>query len=412
VIESDGGLKHLAFFEELGKMDESDAGWRAVSAGLVTMRLVDRWIAVGSTSKLDSWSVSAARETIAQVADTTPTRRILTSIVDVMVACTATDMHALSPRLMAYGQALEYEAKWALAADVYSSIAAYTHPVDDADLAVGASLQLGFCRKTLGDLDLAAAGYRRAVELASAVNDRVGMLRGRLGDAKVTLDRGNLPSAEAALDAIINEARAHGFDDVQSRALVDRALAAGIRGEHSPAIRFSYDALVLSRSPRTRERILTNIATGFRYLGNTEIARNAYLVLAATAQEQFIRWNSLINLIELSASDGNELQFDRYRRELEAANLTPQLRATYLLHVGRGYLLLGQRSSAIDALEEALSFAAEHRLNQLSFEIDAALSDAKRAASPKPTTYQAEWNADLDDVVLAIDSMKQLAGVG
>ncbi len=106
-MHSDGVLRHLAFFEELGKMDESDAGWRAVSAGLVTMRLVDRWIAVGSTSRLDSWSVSAAREAIAQVADTTPTRRILTSVVDVMVACTATDMHALSPRLMAYGQALE-----------------------------------------------------------------------------------------------------------------------------------------------------------------------------------------------------------------------------------------------------------------------------------------------------------------
>ena len=75
-MDTDGGLRHLAFFEELGKMDESDASWRAVSAGLVTMRLVDRWIAVGSTCQLDSWSVSAVREAIAQVAETTPVRRI------------------------------------------------------------------------------------------------------------------------------------------------------------------------------------------------------------------------------------------------------------------------------------------------------------------------------------------------
>jgi hypothetical protein len=170
-MESDGGLRHLAFFEELGKMDDSDASWRAVSAGLVTMRLVDRWIAVGSTSRLDSWSVSAAREAIALVSDGTPIRRILTSVVDVMVACTATDMHALSPRLMAYGQALEYDAKWALAADVYSTIAGDTHPVEDSDLAIAASLQLGFCLRVSGQLDAAGVAYGQASQLASAVND-------------------------------------------------------------------------------------------------------------------------------------------------------------------------------------------------------------------------------------------------
>ena len=33
LMEADGVLRHLVFFEELGKMDESDASWRAVSAG-------------------------------------------------------------------------------------------------------------------------------------------------------------------------------------------------------------------------------------------------------------------------------------------------------------------------------------------------------------------------------------------
>src|SRR6201999_428028 len=111
--------------------------------------------------------------TIAQVPDTTPVRRILTSVVDVMVACTATDMHALSPRLMAYGQALEYDAKWSLAADVYATIATHTHPVEDADLAVASSLQLGFCFRNLGNLDAAAAAYSHASEVAVAVDDLV-----------------------------------------------------------------------------------------------------------------------------------------------------------------------------------------------------------------------------------------------
>jgi len=113
-------------------MDEKDAAWRSVSAGLVTMRLVDQWIADGATSRVDAWGVSAVREAIGAIAETTPIRRILTSVLDVLVSSSATDLHALCPRLMAYGQALEYESKWTLAADVYATIVAHAHPVEDA----------------------------------------------------------------------------------------------------------------------------------------------------------------------------------------------------------------------------------------------------------------------------------------
>src|ERR1700760_519983 len=101
VSESTGMLRHLSFFEELGKLDETDASWRSVSAGLVVMRLIDQWIEDGPhKSRMDTWAVGAVRESIAQIADTTPIRRILTSIVHVMVSSTAIDMHALCPRLM------------------------------------------------------------------------------------------------------------------------------------------------------------------------------------------------------------------------------------------------------------------------------------------------------------------------
>ncbi len=146
--------RHLAFFEELGKMDESDSGWRAVSAGLVVMRFVDQWIEDGpSKSRIDTWTVGAVREAIAQVADTTPIRRILTSIVDAMVSSKTVDLHVLCPRLMAYGQALEYDAKQVdRAADVYQTIVAHAHPIEDSDLAIAAHLQVAFCLRTLGDL--------------------------------------------------------------------------------------------------------------------------------------------------------------------------------------------------------------------------------------------------------------------
>jgi tetratricopeptide (TPR) repeat protein len=283
--------------------------------------------------------------------------------------------------------------------------------VEDADLAVAAALQLGFCLRTSGDLDAAGLAYLHAAQVANAVNDLVGVIRGRMGDAKIAAERGNMPTAESILEEAIEQARIHGLDDVHSRALNDRAFVAGQRGQYDRVIRYSYDALALSKSQRERDRILTNIATAFRYIGLLDVARDAHLVLASTAQEQFIRWNSALNLLDLAAQQESELQFDRYRRELEAADLTPQLRATYLLYVGRGYVTLHKPALGIPYLDQAVAFAEQHRLNQLMFEAETALSDAKSA--DRSVVRSAEWTSDasaFEDVVLAIQSMKDMAG--
>src|SRR5215218_89906 len=93
VMESDSNLRHLAFFEALATTDEKDPSWRALSAGLVVMRLVDDWVDTGyDTITSESWSVVAVREAIAAV-EATPLRRILTSIVDTIVSSPMVDVH-------------------------------------------------------------------------------------------------------------------------------------------------------------------------------------------------------------------------------------------------------------------------------------------------------------------------------
>lgn len=411
VMESDSTLRHLAFFEELGRMEDSDASWRVVSAGLVVMRLVDQWVADGpGAARVESWSVNAVRDAISEIPETTPIRRILGSVVDAVVACTDTDLHAVCPRLMAFGQALEYEAKWKLAADVYATIITHAHPVDDADMAVAAHLQLAFCLRTLGDLDSAAAAYTQASHIALAANDLIGVLRGRLGDAKIATARGNMPQAEAILEETITRAREHGLDDVRSRALIDRAYIAGLCLQWDRTIRYSYDALEIVQSPRERDRILNNIATSFRHLGLPDAARDAYLVLAATAGEQYIRWMAELNLMELAAQEQVELQFDRYRRELEFSDFSPQLRFTYLLHVGRGYHALGRSELGIPYLERAIELASRHQFNQMVFEAETALADARRAQPTRRPTAPAV-PPDVGAVINAIHEMKELAGI-
>ena len=74
----EGTLRHLPFFEALGKMDEKDPNWRSISAGLLVLRLFDAWIAEGSTVVDDgSWSLSGVLEAIDAVDQRVPARRIL-----------------------------------------------------------------------------------------------------------------------------------------------------------------------------------------------------------------------------------------------------------------------------------------------------------------------------------------------
>lgn len=411
-MESESNLRHLAFFEALAKADENDPSWRALSAGLVVVRLVDDWLDDGFTPiTSESWSVVSVRESIQLLPDAAPLRRMLTAIVDVIVSSSSVDVHALAPRLMAYAQSLEFDAKYLLAADVYQTIVTHADPCEDSDLVVSAYIQLAFCLRSMQDLDSAARAYSLAAEVALAAGDMMGVLRGRLGDAKIAAARGNMPAAETILSETIGRARDHGYVDVESRALVERAFIAGTGGQHDKAIRYSYEALEVSPNTRDRDRILSNIATGFRLLGLFDTARDAYLVLAATAQEQYVRWLAEINLMELAAQQRVELQFDRYRRELEPADFNPILRVMYLLHVGRGYHLLGKPDQGIPYLEQAVESASEFKLNQLMFEAEEELANARRRqakARPEPNPTA---EVRVKNVIDAVQQMKVMAGI-
>jgi tetratricopeptide (TPR) repeat protein len=320
-------------------------------------------------------------------------------------------MHALCPRLMAYGQSLDYEAKWSVAADVYSTIVAHANPVEDADLVVAAHLQLGYCLRTIGELDCAGDAFDHAAKVAFASGDLIGVLRARLGDARIAMARGNMPQAETILSDTISRAEANKLNEVHAGALTDRAFIAGSLGQYERAIRYSYEALELSTMQRHRDRVLNNIATGFRYLGLFDAARDSYLVLAATAQEQYIRWMSELNLMELAADQGIELQFDRYRRDLDRADFTPQLRVTYLLHVGRGYQALGDAAKGIPYIERAIEMASEHSLNALLFEAEDALASAKSRRFKERLVSTESYDPSIKPVIDAVHSMKELAGL-
>jgi len=407
VTDSCQSLRHIPFFEELGRMSDTDPSWREVSAGLVVLRLLDSWIEDGASMVADdAWSFSAVIEAVEAIDQRKPVRRVLLGVVDSMRSSSSVDMHVVTPRLMAYGQMLEYDTRWTLAADIYRTIIAHGHPSEEGDLVVSASIQLGHCLRNVGDLRGAGQAYTAGSELAQANGDIIGVLRSRIGEAKVAISRGNMPEAEALLDDTIAQATEHDLTDVKSRALHDLANVANLRRQYDRAVKFGYQALDLSTAPRERDRILVDIATGFLDLGLLDVARDAYLVLVATAQEQYVRWAAGLNLIDVASRQQMEPMFDRYRRDFENVELPPYLQASYYLIVGNGYRAFGRVKDAVPYLELAVDLASKNELNQLLFEAEESLAGARSAAARPNREVPPAVSPDVLEVAAAIREMR------
>jgi len=407
-------IRHLAYFEELAALDEREDTWREISAGLVVLRLVDSWFEQGASVVAPSaWNLGAVTNAVAEIPPGRPARGMLKSVIDVMVDTRTPDAHVVAPRLMAYARSLDFDARWNLAIDVYRSVISHSEPLDDADTVIGAHLRLGFCLRQVGEISESATAYEIASQLAERVGDVMGVLRARIGDAKIALLRGNLPRAESILDATIEDAERHGYSGVHSMALHDRANAAYMRGDYELAVKLSYYALDGTETDRNRDRILHDLAMSFYRLGVRSAARDAFLVLMATTQEQYTRWASCIQLIAIAADDGVRPAFERYRRELADQSLPPFLSADYELQTGRGLRLMGEFSAAKSWLEAAVQTAQQHQIHQFLHESQMELELARAGAGawkgPEP---EPDLSVDIAEVVDAVRNMREAVEVG
>lgn len=395
------GTRHLPFFAELAALDDRDPSWREVSAGLVVLRLLDSWIEEGAAAvAADGWGVRSVEAAIEEIEDCVPTRAMLGRVVEAMKSSPPNDMRAIAPRLLAYGRALDLDAKWALAADVYETVIAHVHPVEESDVAISAHLRHGYCMRSLGNLEDAAESYATASKIADSVADMFGVLRAQIGSAKIAMARGNIPRAESLLDETIVRARQHELVDVHAMALQDRAAVAHMRGSYDLAVRLAYTALELTTDPKNRDRLLIDIAGSFYMLGARSAARDAYTVIEATAQEQYQRWAATINLMEIAATDGSRPVFERFRRTLSAVPLPPILQAEFQLHAALGHEYFGEIEFAQAALQRAHSIATQFGYNRIVFQSEAAIDRLRTCGPMRPLNAEnpvPNWLRDVAD---------------
>jgi tetratricopeptide (TPR) repeat protein len=374
-------IRHQIYFDTLGSMREDSAVWRCVFAGLSVLRLVDSYADAAIANQPAGWAqLHSVRTAIEEMSEGNPIRGVLTGVVDEISTRGVVD-DTVCGNLLSYGRVLDYEASWNLAIDVFSTVAKLVRPERNARLSVESYVLVGGSARRNGDWDTSARAYSQAAYIADTLGDGPGVLTVQVGIANTYLAKGNLPQAEAILDDVIVQAQDQEMHEVQGMALHSRAAIAAHRGEHAEGLRLAHEALGLTSSSYEKDLVLGDIAAMFTQLGMHEPARDAHLVLAATAQAKFVRWSATLNLMELASLDDMPEAFDAYARELARAPLGPWVRSHYLLFLGEGMHRFGRTDAAMEALQEAVQFAELNQIHQVSFKAQDALVQLRSVPS-------------------------------
>src|SRR2546423_13492899 len=136
-------IRHQVYFDTLGSMQEDSASWRSVFAGLSILRLVDAYASPGPTNGPANWAqLHAVRTAIEQMGEGDAVRGVPTCVLEEISTRNKVD-DTVCAALMGYGRALDYEANWGLATEVFSTVAALARPDRSPRLAVEAHVAVG-----------------------------------------------------------------------------------------------------------------------------------------------------------------------------------------------------------------------------------------------------------------------------
>jgi tetratricopeptide (TPR) repeat protein len=404
-------IRHQVYFDTLGSMQEDSASWRTVFAGLSVLRLVDAYTQTVSSVDPANWAqLHSVRTAIEGVSEGDTVRGVLTTVLEEVTKRGSID-ETVCRSLLAYGRALDYEAAWGLATDVFSTVVKLTRPEKNAKLAVEAHVAVGGAARRNGDWEVSGRAYSQAAYIADTLGDRQGVLTVQVGIANTYMAKGNLPQAQNILDDVLVQARDQELPQVQAFALHSRAALAHHKGDTSEGIKLAHEALSLTTNPVDRDFVLDDIAAMFTLLGLYDAARDSHMILAATSQSTMVRGTATINLMELAALDDMPEAFDAYARQLAQAPLAPWLRAHYLLFLGEGMNRLGRRDASEEALKEAISFAEANQIHQVAFKAQAAFSAIRTSArQTKPFVAAPTWvPEEVSTVIHAMSELRKTA---
>lgn len=387
------GLRHAAFFEALATQDPAGSSWRATSAGLVTLRLVDRWMTLradGRTVPVEA--VRAVRRTVNRVRRTSPFRAPLDALSCSVSGAQYNDGPSPTSCLVSYAWALHASAQWALAIDVYLTFIEYATASEDVEARADAALRLQACRRML--------------ELR-------GTLLADIGVANVALERGNLPAAESILQAVCTAASDMG--DVLARATHDLGYVCYHRATAHPggeidtayldrAAQHFFTAFRLYGDATRRDRALVDLATTLSARGLTAAAHDGFYALYHSSSDPEVRWSAAINLLDVASREDDLESFEHYTSVLIQASLAPAQLARVHLLSGDGARRFGRVTDARRSYARAIEIAEANGINEVLVLAEAAQGALSRE-DPLPMEAQAEAPGALAPVIRALSAL-------
>ncbi len=397
-------LRHVDFLESVASAGIDTPAGATAQAAFLTLRLVDEWVTSGVL--IADANIAVHTATVAAIdaaGHDTEVQSALRRIVEGIVLLGEPDAQPMLPRVYAFGSLLELRGEFVLAADVYGTVSRYVDSRAHLDLAFDALMRRGFCLRTAGQLEDAERCYQNASTLAGRVRDRARVLYARIGLAKVTWSRGDLPGADAELAEIVAEAESLGDRRLHALALHDVSSLARLRGDNERAVRFAFESLKRSDGERDRERLLSDLGNLLGVCGAWDAARAALRLLESGAHEQEVRWKAQLNLMDLAAREGSEPSFEQYRRALSSVNLPARLGAEYLRDAGSGLLGFGRTDEARTSLERGLLLARSSGAHQVEFQIQelldnlSAVETAAARRRPSVTPLPAALMSQIED---------------
>lgn len=352
-----------AFLKEIARPDLSNRETHAAIAGMIVLRMVDRWVAGGCRAM----DVEGARKAVEEMDAGNAARDTLLRVLNVIGGQTAAASDAVTEGLLTYAQLLYRDGRWHLAIAVFDAIIEYASIPSSPKQVFLAYIKKAQAQRTVGSIRDAIVTTTKARALATQAGDPSWIVQVQLSFATHAIVQGELTGAETMLVDAWNEAPDNLPHMFRARILNGRGLVAGLRGEHDHAIHYCHEALAYGPEPVERDRILQNIGEAFRALGYPSAARDTFLILSCTAQEHEVQFAALLSLMLIAAEDGKLKSFEAHRRRVDRPDMPPALRIDYLQHYSLAARILGDEPESTRAASDAVALAAKHGIDLARF---------------------------------------------
>jgi tetratricopeptide (TPR) repeat protein len=385
-VDLDNTGLHEPFLERAADKDSKDSGSNGLAAFL-TMRLVDQFAADREDVSREAvrYQIAATRKFLDDLYPRNPEVTSLREIVRVAgAAIDVRDRRLLFAPLMAFAFWLEQELRLEEALDVLDS-ALNLSDGRSAEEEVAGLLQKARVLRLSGKFDDARAAYQKAGKLAANVGDKRSVLLSQIGRGVVMQKLGNLPESERILCEVVAAAQRVEDRDAEGRACHDLAGTLYFAGRMAQAANYAFRAYELLEQPLQRLRALSDTGVCLKELGHYSEAGKAFAVVLASHPTEEIRVHTAVELVDLSASTGDRIGFERWRRELEDGynQLPPEDQVDFDTKVGAGLFHFDMQTQAEKHLERGLSLAEKCRMGERIFRLEELLR-AVREHSARP----------------------------